>query len=55
MTDEPIEVEEPAETSGERENKGSVDQPWGPDEQRYSERPEQGGEAPGPVNVEPPD
>jgi len=33
-----------------RENKGSPGQPWGPDEQRYSDRPEQGGRTPGPAD-----
>ncbi|MGA5303545.1 hypothetical protein ACPCHT_26710 [Nucisporomicrobium flavum] len=65
MTDEPLDIEAspnagtPAEETGqsrasaERQNKGSPDQPWEPDEQRYSDRPEQGGETPGPAKAEP--
>ncbi|AGL21153.1 hypothetical protein [Actinoplanes sp. N902-109] len=37
-----------------RENKGSPE-PWQPDEQRYADRPEQGGATPGPAIPEPPD
>lgn len=37
----------------ERENKGSPDQPWEPGEQRYSDRPEQGGRTPGPAKIDP--
>ena len=53
MTDEPVEAVEEQEDV--RVNKGSADEPWEPGEQPYSDRPEQGGETPGPVNVEPPD
>ena len=57
MTDEPLDVEAQRGTGepAARENKGSPDQPWEPGEQRYSDRPEQGGETPGPAKVEPTD
>ena len=57
MTDEPLDVEAQRGTAGpaERENKGSPDQPWEPGEQRYSDRPEQGGETPGPARTDSPD
>ncbi|WP_305784924.1 hypothetical protein [Symbioplanes lichenis] len=58
MTDEPLPEESgnpPTDNDEHREQKGSPEQPWSPGEQPYSDRPEQGGETPGPVTVEPPD
>lgn len=68
MTDEPL-IEARDETPGadpagpanpEQESnapaqKGSPEQPWQPEEQPYSDRPEQGGATPGGTTPEPPD
>ncbi|UQU65470.1 hypothetical protein COUCH_03815 [Couchioplanes caeruleus] len=53
-TRESAEEADPTRESAKRQNKGSPDQPWEPGEQRYSDRPEQGGETPGPARTEPP-
>jgi hypothetical protein len=45
MTDEIEPDRQPDETEDERENKGSADEPWRPDEQQYADRPEQSGGA----------
>lgn len=60
MTDGPL-IEAPDETLGAEPaeqapaQKGTPEQPWQPDEQPYSDRPEQGGATPGGATPEPPD